>query len=116
MRTYALGADINEFYNNHFPEGYFSDDMSDTIQCDNSLWNGENELNLNPTTKYNLDDFGVVVRKSDDVYWDFSEKFIEWQDKQNFATLVVKVPKNMESLVRERIAEIDPMIEIMEDN
>ena len=115
MKHYALGADINEFYNKHFPEGYYCDDMSDTIQCDNSLWIGESKLDLVPTEKYNLDDFGVVVRKSDDVYWEFSEKFLEWQDKQNFTAFVVKVPKNMESVVKERIAAIDPTIEIMGD-
>jgi len=114
MKHYALGSEINEFYNNHFPEGFYCDDMSDTIQCDNSLWLGETKLNLKPTEKYDLDDLGVVVRKSDDVYWDFSEKFLEWQDKQNFVTFVVKAPKKQSVQIKGYIQAIDSGIEFLE--
>lgn len=116
MKTYAFGSEINDFYNNHLPDGYNYDDMSPFILDNNNYWTKDDKLSLISTEKYNLDDLGVVVRKSDGVCWDFSEKFLEWQDKQRFDTFIVKTPKNMTVVVKGRIVAIDPMIEILESN
>lgn len=80
----AIGAEIIEFYNNHFPDGYYHDDYDESIDMDN----------LNPNQKYELNDLGYIISDEDPSNErTFSSVFRRWQKKQTHVTLLVSVPR-----------------------
>lgn len=92
----ALGADINDFYKNGWPEGHYHDDYDETIGQEGA--NGE--LLLDPEKKYDLDDLGVVINERTNEYKTFSYFYSRWKKNRFTATLVVVVPKDAEEKVR----------------
>ena len=88
----ALGSDINDFYNNHFPEDCYCDEMYDTIL---SLFkeddSGVYKLSLDPTTKYDLDCFGVIIKHDDSECWDFEVLYKKWKKSCEYKSFFFKV-------------------------
>lgn len=98
----ALGKDINEFYNNHFPENSVIDDDADWIE---NFINDAEGLNLIPTEKYELDDFGWVVNDVSGRETRFTTLFKKWLKKQNTVTLAIQVSRDKEEEVRQKLKE-----------
>jgi len=92
MSKQALGADINEFYNNILPDDCTVDDMADYISDDDNVWTSDNKLSLYAAELYDLDDLGTI-QYADGKVVDFPAAFLEWKEKLNTAKLLVTVPK-----------------------
>ena len=91
MSKQALGADINEFYNNVLPDDCTVEDMHDYLQ-DDLQWTSDNKLNFLPSGVYDLDDFGAVHYADGD--WEyFSVAFLDCYDSTKVTKLLVTVPK-----------------------
>lgn len=89
MSKHALGADINEFYNNILPDDCTVEGMHDYIH---DHWNSDDKLSLYTEELYYLDDFGEVHYSDGD--WDyFSVEFLKWYESTKVTKLLVTVPK-----------------------
>jgi hypothetical protein len=77
----AKGSEILDFYNNHWPEGYFNDDYSLNI--------GEG---LDPDKEYDLEDFGLLVPAGQSYMSEecieFEDTFWKWKVKQSAPDMV----------------------------
>ena len=91
MSKQALGADINEFYNNILPDDCTVEDMADYLQCDGN-WTPDNKLCIFADEMYDLDDFGEV-HYADDNWEYFSVEFLAWYESTKVTKLLVTVPK-----------------------
>jgi hypothetical protein len=71
--TLALGSNINNFYNNHLPEGYsiLEPSKKDIVKFTNS------KLDMPPNFPYNLVDFGVLVNPSTNKKLSFEKEFLK---------------------------------------
>jgi hypothetical protein len=88
----ALGRDINDFYNNHFPPNYFLDDNKDWIQD----YQDENAILCLPENeKFELDDFGILVPDYDDnkTPIKFSTHFKRWLKQKKIVHIIIEVAK-----------------------
>lgn len=89
MSKQALGADINEFYNNILPNDCIVEGMRDYIH---DHWNSDYRLSVYADQMYDLDDFGEIHYADGD--WDyFSVEFLEWYESKKVTKLLVTVPK-----------------------
>jgi hypothetical protein len=91
MTKKALGADINEFYNNVLPDYCTVEDMHDYLQ-DDLHWSSDNKLSLYSDELYDLDDFGEVHYADGDCAY-FSVEFLNWYESTKVTKLLVTVPK-----------------------
>jgi hypothetical protein len=81
----ATGAEIREFYDNHWPEGYYHDDCEIT--------DDDGKCNLDPDQKYDLAELGVLVADGDpDNRITFQSAFLRWKKTFGKRILVVTVP------------------------
>lgn len=89
----ALGADIIDFYNNGWPDGWYHDDNSIDVED-----NGEGLDIVQPDQQYDLDDLGVLVKDNDPMGatpdMSFSTAFNRWKKDRDVDTIVVLVPKD----------------------
>jgi hypothetical protein len=81
----ALGLHINDFYNNHFPEGGEHDDF----ELPEEYFDNSGNLNLSPDEKYELNDFGVIVLG--DTVKSFNSFYQKWFKSQTKATILIQV-------------------------
>ena len=66
----VIGAEIIDFYNNHFPDGYYHDDYDECIDMNN----------LDPNQKYELNDLGYIISDEDPGNGKtFASVFRQWQ-------------------------------------
>lgn len=97
----ALGAEILDFYQNGWPDGYYIDDYEiDPDEPDS----------IEPTKKYDLDDFGCLYRH-DEVYAgadaiSFASAFQKWKRTRTHLTFMVNIPKEHEDAFKEFIKMI----------
>lgn len=85
----ASGQQINLFYNEHFPEGCYSDYM----EIPDSLWDEEDNLNLQMLKEYDLKIMGEIIREDNSESWAFEELFSEWQKNKKEATIQITLQK-----------------------
>lgn len=95
----ALGKDIKEFYDNHFPEGYYHDDNEQEFHDDTT-----GDWLLEDATYYDLDMCGNLVPEGEDARdrecVTFSSQFNRWFKTRNAKTFVVIVPNSKIDLFR----------------
>ncbi len=84
----ALGQEINDFYNNHFPENSFIDEDEDWIEDYQQEGVG---LSLPPNEKFELSAFGVIVDENNDNVRTFSSVFKKWQRSRTIAYILVEI-------------------------
>jgi hypothetical protein len=83
----ATGAEICEFYDNHWPEGYYHDD------CEIEISDGDGKHYLDPCQKYDLTELGVLVADGDpDNRITFQTAFLRWKKTFGKRILVAIVP------------------------
>lgn len=112
MSKKALGADINEFYNNILPDDCTVEYMHDYLQ-DDLHWSSDNKLSLYDTELYDLDDFGEV-HYSDSKVIDFIEAFLEWKLNITTAKLFVMLNKAEVENIKNCISAIPGVITVEE--
>lgn len=91
----VLGKDILDFFDNHWPEGYYYDDYTVDIE------------NVNVSEKYNLADFGILVNEinvGDTIT--FTKAFNNWFKKKDITTLIFIVPNGKVDIVRSAVENI----------
>jgi hypothetical protein len=97
----ALGCEINDFYNNHFPPNHYCDELADTISAkfiEDPITKAY-KLNLDPTEKYDLDLMGVIVHNDYDDYGDFEVFFKKWKKNCTYKSFHFTVERcNQEAL------------------
>lgn len=92
--TKALGKDINEFYNNHFPEGHYIDDFTEDYgDFLEKYLDDQGNLCLPLTEKFELNAFGIIIPEgsNSDNGTSFSSCFKRWLKQQKTATILVEV-------------------------
>ena len=89
----ATGAEITEFWQHGFPDGYYSDD------CETEVMDDKGECVLEPSEKYDLGSFGNLYPDNwaggdHDAIISFSSAFARWKKAKTTETLIVEVPKS----------------------
>jgi hypothetical protein len=98
---FALGAEIMEFYDHHWPSGYFHDDSQIEFHEQNPPPDALEDIwILNPAEKYDLSQCGVLIHEKSQEVFDFSMFFKIWKKSLNSVTLQVVVPKEKEREIR----------------
>ena len=85
----ALGAEIKDFYDNHFPEGYYHDDGIE-------MHDGDGRWLLKDEEKYDLGELGVIVPNDGNYPADaasFESFFRKWKKSRTTVTMVIEVKK-----------------------
>lgn len=106
----ALGRDIKEFWDNGFPEGYYSDDAEIQVEDDA----GHCPLDLD--VKYDLNRFGVLIPEGNAMAGEqgdpisFASAFKRWFKEQTTVTLLVTVPKEKADEARAKLKELGYII------
>ena len=100
----ALGKDINEFYNNHFPEGWFHEDYEFNLE---DFQNQDGVLGLIPSEKYELNQFGCILPEWEDQGkgTTFQTAFKKWQKNLTHVSVVLEIPIN----------EVDEVITVLKE-
>lgn len=108
----ALGKDINEFYNSHFPEGWIHEDCEFPIE---DFQNQNGVLGLNPAEKYELNEFGDISSEDEDQgkYTTFQAAFKKWQKRQTQASIVLEIPKNQVDEVANTLKRLFPSVKVV---
>jgi hypothetical protein len=93
----ALGKDIIEFYDNHFPANHYHDENELETHNDDGTWS------LKPEVKYELKDLGLIICESG---WPvesmtFQTAFKKWDNTRSTVTFLLTVPKDKEQEVRD---------------
>jgi hypothetical protein len=101
----ALGGEIKEFYENHWPVGYYHEDNALQLHDEAGAWI------LEPNVKYNLADLGYLIPEKDAGYMGgklltFQEAFNKWAKQRNVDIIVLRVPKDARSKVEEFVASL----------
>lgn len=88
----ALGQDINNFYNNYFPEGHFIE--GESIDYEN-VQDNKGNLILDPAQKYELKEFGYIVPDyGEGKEVSFESAFKKWLKTQSTKNLIIEIPKD----------------------
>ena len=88
----ALGADIIDFYDNHWPEGYYHEDNEIEFHDQKASPVKDPIWVLEPDVKYDLDKCGVLVDEKTNDAVEFSYFFNKYLRNKDGKTLVVYVP------------------------
>lgn len=106
MTTHGVGADLLEFLSS-WPEGAWWDDTAEWVA---SSWSVEkNRYDLDPAKEYLLDDFGTIYEYDGPMREiPFSDAFLQWLEKQKFATVVVRVPKEKTGAFKNHLTQVLP--------
>jgi len=97
-----LGADIVEFFEEPWPDGYYVDDSNKTV-IDGNIFADDDGLLKNPLPldqKYELSDFGEQQNEDGP---SLTTMFSKWKKSRTTVTLVVEVPKELEQEVRDKL-------------
>jgi len=98
----ALGAEIMEFYDHHWPQGYYHDDSQIEFHDQNPPPEATDDIwILEPETKYDLEQCGVLISEKDGEAIDFALAFNRWKRTRDVAILAVHVPKAREQEIRD---------------
>ena len=98
----ALGAEIMEFYDHHWPEGYYHDDNQIEFHDQNPPPGTTDDIwILDSAAKYDLEECGVLVAEEDGEAIAFSAAFNHWKRTRDIAILAVHVPKAQEQEIRD---------------
>ena len=96
----ALGAQIYDFVENGWPEGYVWDTDDET----DPYYNDSGECRLGMSQRYDLSGFGWIYREDNqDSTITFSEAFAAWKKRQTTTWLAVECPKTKEADLRDAI-------------
>jgi hypothetical protein len=108
----ALGKDINEFYNNHFPEGWFHEESALDLE---PFEDKEGVLTLNPSEKYELNEFGCIVPEYEDQgkVITFQAAFKRWQKSQTHVSVVLEIPNNKVDEVITTLKQFFPSVKVV---
>lgn len=108
----ALGKDINEFYNNHFPEGWIHEDCEFPVE---DFQNQDGILGLIPSEKYELKEFGDIVPEYEDQgkYTTFQAAFKKWQKSLTNVSVVLEIPNNKVDKVITTLKQFFPSVKVV---
>lgn len=109
---YALGKDINDFYNYHFPDGYYMED--EEIDLESNL-NDKDLLNLEESKKYDLSLFGYLVA-NDGKQTKFETLFKEYLKNKTVTSVVIEIPNNQLDVSIKSLKTFFPNIKIVIKN
>jgi hypothetical protein len=84
----ALGRDIKEFYDNHWPVGYYHDENELDTHTDDGSWA------LDDNTKYELKELGLIIPEGETMGdpVTFASVFNRWFKTKTHATILLEVP------------------------
>lgn len=90
----ALGRDIKDFYDDHFPDGFYHEDNAEPFHDENCISDGsEPAWILEDNKMYDLKDCGVLVRECDGEAFSFESFFKKWIKERDTVTMIIDVPK-----------------------
>lgn len=89
----ALGADIKEFWLNHWPDGMYVEDNEEALMNDTT-----GEPQLEDGEKYDLNRFGYLLRNQGSTGQEasFETYFRRWIKERDTVTVIVTVPRGKE--------------------
>lgn len=103
----ALGKDINEFYNQHWPEGAYLENYTENYDDWSEQYDdGEGNLCLPENKKFELAEFGDVFDYKDECIGTFQSLFKRWQKQQSYASIVLEVPRERYDEVVAQLKEL----------
>ena len=110
--TKALGKDINEFYNNHFPEDWLHEDYEISLE---SYQDSQGVLTLNPSEKYELNEFGCIAPEYEDQgkVITFQAAFKKWQKSQTHVSIMLEIPNNKVDEVVTTLKQFFPSVKVV---
>lgn len=96
----ALGAEIYDFVENGWPDGYVWDTDGET----DPYYGEDGKCRLGMAQRYDLAEFGWIYKetKPEDMV-EFAKAFAAWRKQQTTACLAVECPKEKEQAVRDAI-------------
>ena len=103
----AFGRDIQDFYENHWPEEYYHEDSAVEFNDDNGKWQ------LKADTEYNLEDCGYLEPQHRGKGLEsipFEEAFTDWLNARGFDTITIKFPKAQKDRVTAQIISMGAKI------
>ncbi len=108
----ALGKDINEFYNNHFPEGWIHEDCIFPVE---NFQNQDGVLGLHPAEKYELNEFGYIMPEYEDQSKEmtFQAAFKRWQKRQTHTSVILEIPNNKIEEVITTLKQFFPSVKVV---
>lgn len=120
--TQALGSEINDFYNNHWPgEGFYHNDYADWLDKSFVEDGKSYKLDLEPTALFDLDDFGDLVHDELDICNYFEVFFLKWKENSEYFYLNIKLKKlcdedkvNLMEYLDETLARFSDEFEILD--
>lgn len=97
----AIGAEIKDFYDNHFPAGHYHDDTAIETHGDSGEWL------LEDAKQYDLGQLGVLVdEKNSSECVSFESGFKKWQRSKTVTTVLVEIPTTSREEAIERIKKL----------
>ena len=103
----AFGRDINEYYNNHFPEDCYLDGYTEVYESwDEKYYDNNNNIHLPLDKKFELKEFGYLYDSIDMKLGSFESCFKRWLKKQSTATVVLEVAKDEYEQVVAKLKEL----------
>ena len=98
----ATGAEIKDFYDNGWPEGYYVEDV------ELEYIGNQDEWLLEPGTKYDLKLMGMLCPNEipqgvhySEISISFESAFKAWRKKSTTVTFGVTIPKEQEAALRD---------------
>lgn len=85
----ATGAEINDFYKNHWPKGFYHEDWDASLVSDD-----KEEFSLADDQAYDLKDLGFLVSETDGKVTPFSSAFSKWKKAQTTTLMTLRIPKD----------------------
>jgi hypothetical protein len=88
MKNQATGAELQDYYVNHWPNEFYHDDSAIELVDDDGNWL------LEPATMYNLADLGWLHPQATGTEpIGFKEAFLDWKEKRDYVTITIRGPK-----------------------
>jgi len=103
----ASGAQIKDFYDNHWPSGYYFEEEDAEVKLND---NDSGEWLLDHTERYDTAKFGYLVKEGETVRGvpdtiSFTTAFGKWLKTSLNKTLIVTVPTGYEQAVAAHLEE-----------
>ena len=110
--TKAFGKDINDFYNNHFPEGWTHEDYDIDLE---SFQDCRGVLSLHPAKKYELTEFGCIMPEYEDQGKEttFQATFKKWQKSLTNVSIVLEIPISKVDEVVTTLKQFFPSVKVV---
>jgi hypothetical protein len=90
------GAEFMEWYDNHFPDGYFFDSQSDVETHDDA-----GKWLLDPDETYDTNALGYLCSAGSAPELDTDVAIRRWRKARDFTPMRISVPKGREDTIRE---------------